>query len=214
VEDDANLCRTFRRFLAKDGYLVDTAGDYQAAVRLLGEHDYDAIFTDINLSGKETGIDLLARGHGRKPDTPVILITGFPSVESAAEAVRLGGYDYLCKPVERDVLLHLARAAVRHHLLAREAERTRRNLEAVFRSVADALITVDPQMRATDLNPAAKAFCLLSRAAPGQAFLEPPAGTPAGVCSAECRRRLSTAVQECMAQGQPVELYKYECPEK
>ncbi len=69
---------------------------------------HDAIFTDITLSGKETGLDLLAESPGRNA-CPVILITGFPSVESAAEAVRLGGYDYLCKPVERDVLLHLAR---------------------------------------------------------------------------------------------------------
>lgn len=104
VEDEVNLCETFRRFLAKDGYLVDTAGDYQAAVGLLGEHDYDAIFTDINLTGKETGLDLLAARNGRQPAAPII-ITGFPSVSSAAEAVRLGGYDYLCKPVEKDVLL-------------------------------------------------------------------------------------------------------------
>lgn len=125
-------------------------------MRLLGEHDYDAIFTDINLSGKETGLDLLAERHGRKLAAPVILITGFPSVDSAAEAVRLGGYDYLCKPVEREVLLHLARGAVRHHHLTREAERAHCNLEAVFRSVADALISVDPGMLFTDLNPAGR----------------------------------------------------------
>ena len=90
--------------------------------------------------------------------------------------MRLGGYDYLCKPVEREVLLHLARGAVRHHHLAREAERAQRNLEAVFRSVADALISVDPRMLVTDLNPAAEGFCLFSRAAIGQPFGEPPAG--------------------------------------
>ncbi len=212
IEDDANLRDTFRRFLTKDGYLVDTAGDYQAAVRLLGEHDYDAIFTDINLTGKETGLDLLAECHGRKLATPIIIITGFPSVGSAAEAVRLGGYDYLCKPVEREVLLHLARGAVRHHHLAREAERARRNLEAVFRSVADALISVDPRMLVTDLNPAAEGFCLFSRAALGQPFGEPPAGTRAGTCGVECRQRWVGAVQEAMATGRPVELYKYECP--
>jgi two-component system response regulator HydG len=214
VEDDAHLCETFRRFLAKDGYLVDTAGDYQAAVRLLNEHDYDAIFTDINLTGKETGLDLLAAGQGRKLATPIIIITGFPSVSSAAEAVRLGGYDYLCKPVEKDVLLHLARAAVRHHQLRRETERVRGNLEAVFRSVADALITVDPGMLVTDLNPAATGFCRFRRGASGHPFLEPPAGTPAGACKSECRQRLTAAVQEAMTKGAPVELYKFECPAK
>ncbi len=213
IEDDANICQTFRRFLARDGYLVDTAGDYQGAVRLLSAHDYDAIFTDINLSGPETGLDLLAERRGRNA-CPIILITGFPSVASAAEAVRLGAYDYLCKPVERDVLLHLARGAVRHHALAREAERTRRNLAAIFRSVADALLTVDREMLVTYLNPAATGFCLLSRTAIGNLFLEPPAGTPAGDCTAECRPRLIAAVRECMAKGQPVELYKFECPEK
>jgi DNA-binding response OmpR family regulator len=40
IEDDTHLCDTFRRFLSNDGYLVDTAGDYPAAVRLLGEHDF------------------------------------------------------------------------------------------------------------------------------------------------------------------------------
>jgi two-component system, NtrC family, response regulator HydG len=214
IEDDANLRETFRRFLTKDGYLVDAAGDYKSAIEFIDSNEYDVIFTDINLSGKETGMDILAGCNGKRLTVPIVIITGFPSIDSAAEAVRLGGYDYLCKPVERDVLLHIARGAIRHSAASRESERFSRNLEAVFQSVDDAILSVDPRMTITNLNQAAGRFCIFNRSSIGKTFGELPDGKKGAACGDECRRKLVSAVAESMTTGQPRELYKYECPEK
>ena len=214
IEDDSNLRETFRRFLTRDGYLVDVAGEYKSAVELIDSNEYSVIFTDINLSGKETGMDILAECNGKKLTVPVVIITGFPSVDSAAEALRLGGYDYLYKPIERDVLLHIARGAVRHNAAARESERFNRNLEAVFQSVSDAILSVDPQMTVTNLNHAADGFCMFDRSSIGRPFGEVLDGKRGTACADECRRKLVGAVEDSMTTGQPVELYKYECPER
>lgn len=213
IEDDANLRETFRRFLTKDGYIVDTAGEYESAVKLIESNEYGVIFTDINLAGKETGMDILAECNGKKLTVPIVIITGFPSVDTAAEALRLGGYDYLCKPVEREVLLHIARGAVRHNTATRESERFNRNLEAVFQSVSDAILSVDPRMTITNLNHAADGFCTFSRSSIGKPFGELPDDRKAAACGEDCRRKLAGAVVESMTTGRPVELYKYECLE-
>lgn len=214
IEDDVNLRETFRRFLTKEGYLVDAAGDYKSAGELIDSNEYDVIFTDISLSGKETGMDILADCNGRKLAVPIVIITGFPSIESASEAVRLGGYDYLCKPVERDALLHIARGAIRHNAVKKESERVSRNLEAVFQSVSDAILSVDSQMTVTDLNHAADGFCIFSRSSIGKPFGERSNGRKGAACADECRARLVGAAEESMKTGRPVELYKYECPER
>ncbi|MDR3553396.1 MAG: sigma-54 dependent transcriptional regulator [Syntrophobacteraceae bacterium] len=211
IEDDANLRETFRRFLTRDGYVVDTAGDYRAAIELIESNEYDAIFTDINLSGKKNGLDILAECNGEKLSVPVVIITGFPSIDSASQAVRLGGYDYLCKPVEKETLLHVARGAVRHKALNREAVRFARNLDGVCRSVSDAIISVDSQMVITFLNHSARGFCVFGSGCIGQTFSELPEAEQGGSCPQDCRNRLVEAVKESLGTGERVELYNFEC---
>lgn len=214
IEDDDSLRETIRRFLSKNDYYVDTAREYDEAVRLVSKNQYDVIFTDINLSGKETGVDFLAECKVRKIATPIVIITGFPTVNSAAEAVRKGGYDYLCKPVELDILLHVARGAIRHNLLNREKERYRKNIEAIFRSVSDALVSVDKEMTITDLNQAAEGFCMFSNSSVSKNLGYYSEEKQKHQCSEECRRRFINIVQKSMATGKPEAIYKYDCPER
>lgn len=214
IEDDANLRETFNRFLTKEGYVVDTADDYQSALALIESNDYDTIFTDINLSGKKSGLDILAECKAQGLSVPVVIITGFPSIDSAREAVRLGGYDYLCKPVEKEPLLHVAREAVLHNTLKRESLRFARNLEAVFQSVSDAIVSVDSQMLITYLNHAAEGFCLFNRDFVNRPLSDiPPADDPKA-CPEECRGRLAGAVEKSLGTGKPVELYNFECAQR
>lgn len=211
LEDDASLCETFRRFLSKNGYHIDTACEYQEAISLISVNEYDVIFTDINLSGKETGVDFLAECKTKKVTTPIIIITGFPTVNSAAEAVRQGGYDYLCKPVELDLLLHVARGAIRHTELNREKERYRRNIETIFRSVSDGLVSVDKQLTITGLNKAAEGFCMFTTSPISLNMIDSHEDTQKKICSEECRQKFIKTVHESMTTGKPAELYKYEC---
>ena len=164
VEDESVLRLTFRQFLEEDDHEVFTAEDYGQAVKIIDENDIDVIVTDIILGGK-TGVDLLRTARERGLDSPVIMITGDPNVETASEAVRLGAFDYLPKPVtgtdlKRVVRLALDRKAIAEErdLYARKMERYQRELETTFNSVNEGIITVDNDLRVHQINAAARAM--------------------------------------------------------
>ena len=89
IEDEEILRFTFKSFLSNKGYGVQTAEDYDSALEIISESDLDLIIADIILKG-HTGLDVLKEVRARGMQCPVIMITGKPSIESAAEAVRLG----------------------------------------------------------------------------------------------------------------------------
>ena len=158
VDDEESLRRTFKAFLVRDGYDVRTAADYDSACEAITMHRFDVVFADIVLGGK-TGIDILRFVTQGNVFCPVIMITGQPNLNTAAEAVRLGAFDYLLKPVEKGMLLLCARQALRHRRMAAEKrkaernnERYRKHLEAIFRSVHECILTVDPQMNVIAAN--------------------------------------------------------------
>lgn len=152
IEDDELLAGTFQRFLRGAGYGVDVAGDYAGGMALLTSDSYCAVFMDINLRGKQTGIDLLKEIRDINIDTPVVIITGSPEVATAAEAVRNTAFDYLCKPIEKAKLLEVAKAAVSHKIRHDEKTRYQKNLEAAFKSVKNTfdMLDTDRAMNAYD----------------------------------------------------------------
>ena len=111
VEDDLTVCRFYERALSTRGYLVSMANTCQVAEELLALHTFDAIISDICLEGAD-GLALLECSQAQYPDTPVILVTGRPSIETAATAVRLNAYEYLVKPINLEVLSKAVERAV------------------------------------------------------------------------------------------------------
>lgn len=158
VDDEANICFTLGKFLKNEGYTVSTAETYDTAVDLITSRDFDLIFADILLKG-HTGIELLRLVDQRNRNCPVVMITGVPTIETAAEAVRLGAFDYLAKPVLQDDLLRAARAAIRYKTLMDEKNAYKANIEAIFTSVRDALISVDRDLNIIEINRAAEKIC-------------------------------------------------------
>jgi DNA-binding NtrC family response regulator len=196
IEDDEQLSGTFRRILERSGYGVDVVRDASSAAAKMAAVSYDVIFTDINLVGEKTGIDVLKESKRLSPDTPVIIITGFPDVSTASEAVRSGAFDYLCKPVEKELLQRIARAAVKHRELSVEKERLRSDLEAVFRSVSEAIITLDRELVITNMNDAADGLCVFRRESVGTKL------DPDGVsCGLSCLRAVEETMQTCRPAG-------------
>lgn len=161
VEDEAVLRMTFSEFLIQERCEVHTAANYGEAIGYLDRMDLDVIITDIILGGR-TGVDLLRTVRDRGLRTPVVMITGEPNVETASESVRLGAFDYLPKPVTREALRRVVRLALEHKRLgderdhyARQMDIYRRDLEAIFNSVNDGIVTVDAEMRVRRVNSAA-----------------------------------------------------------
>ena len=118
VEDDAILQRVIQTQIKCMGYAVSTAGDVARAREILRESRYDMVITDMNLPGV-SGLDLLKTVRTEHPETTVILVTAYGTVETAVAAMKAGAYDYLTKP------LHLYELKA---LVTRVLERNRVNV--------------------------------------------------------------------------------------
>ncbi len=158
VEDDNDLRMIYATILEEEGYIVFRADSYKSAMNVLGTESTDLVVSDIML-GKMSGVDLLREVKEKVPSCPVVLITGVPTVETAAEAVRLGAYDYIPKPVTPETLIRITSNALRFKDLHDKYETSRKNLEAIFSSVKDAIVTVDDNLRVIEMNEAAQGFC-------------------------------------------------------
>ena len=163
VDDEESLRLTFKMFLSREGYgTVSVASSYDEALELLEKQEFDLIVSDIVMEGS-SGIDLLRRVKELGRQCPVVMVTGYPNINSAAEAVRLGAFDYLAKPVKKDNLLRTARMALQQFALHKEneklvleKERYQQYLETVFRSIKDLVVTVDAEMMIIDMNTEAR----------------------------------------------------------
>ncbi len=106
VDDEQRQREIYRDILDDVGYHTETAASGEAALPLLAQRRFDLVITDLNLTGM-TGVQLLKEIQGADPTVAVVLITGYPSIQSAIEATKRGVYQYLEKPVDRDKLLEV-----------------------------------------------------------------------------------------------------------
>lgn len=204
VDDEENIRFSLENFLLEKDYEVKTAGNYQAALANIDNAEFDVIFADIILGGK-TGIQFLKEVRSRNLCTPVIMFTGNPDVGTASEAVRLGAFDYLPKPVFKDTFLRITDRALQYKTLLDEKERYRLNLEAIFSSVKDAIITVDKELCVLEANEASKDICNISRDVIGMSF---------GSLPNHCNKQCYNAMAETVAKKQSIEMHRIECSNK
>ena len=99
VDDQKDIIKDIGGFLEERGYQVALAFDGKAAMQSLEEGRYDLVVTDIRMPDVD-GMTLLRWMKEKSPGTEVILITGYGSLDSAIEALRLGAYDYIRKPFD------------------------------------------------------------------------------------------------------------------
>lgn len=163
VDDEESLRLTFEMFLRREGYEnVNVAGTLAQAVELINTHSFDLIISDIVLEG-DKGTDLLRHIRETGITCPVVMITGFPNLDSASEAVRYGAFDYVSKPVNKEKLLKIVAQALKYRELEREKqelirknERYQYYLEAIISSVRDSIIAVDHDLNILKLNQSAQ----------------------------------------------------------
>ena len=201
IDDEEPIRFTFERFLKADRYIVATAASCGEALARIDETSFDVVFADIIL-GDGTGIDILREIRARGLNCPVIIITGDPGVETAGESIRLGAFDYIPKPINQESLLHATRTALKFKTVNEEKERYRINLEAIFRSVRDAIITVDKESVVIEFNEAAMTMFGYSRDDLGKPFDSLPE-----ICGGKCSEILAEAIKS----GKPVEADRIEC---
>ncbi|MFZ4397029.1 MAG: response regulator [Kiritimatiellia bacterium] len=126
VDDEKSIRLTLRAFLQDQGYEVELAEDANHALALLAHGNWDVVLTDIVMPGL-SGVGLLKAIRSAAPrEVQVIMMTGEPTVATAAEAVRAGACDYLAKPVSKDAILR----AVGHAARIKALEDDRRRQQA------------------------------------------------------------------------------------
>ncbi len=113
VDDEEVVRRAHLRSLENTGCQARVARDGDEAIRLMEEDPCDVILLDIRMPGLD-GMDVLKIIKERWPDSEVVVITGYPTVESAKEAVRMGACDYIAKPVAPDDVIRAANDAITH----------------------------------------------------------------------------------------------------
>jgi len=127
VDDDDFVRASFANELAAAEYEVATAENGQAALALLAKSDFDAALVDIRMPGID-GLTVVKEGIEIAPETRMIVITGYASIDTAVEALRRGAYDYLRKPCQSRELIATVARAVENRRLQQEVQLLRKDM--------------------------------------------------------------------------------------
>ena len=115
VDDDEVVRRSYLRSLQSMSADIEAVGDGEKALQTMERNPSDVVLLDMRMPGQD-GMSVLRTIKQKWPESEVVIITGYPTVDSAKEAVRLGAYDYLAKPVApQDVIAAADGAMTRKH---------------------------------------------------------------------------------------------------
>jgi len=167
VDDERDIRDGCERILARRGYRVEKASNGEEALGFTEKKQYAIVLLDLKMPGMD-GLEVLGRIQEAHPDTLVIVITGFATVETAIEAMKRGAYDFIPKPFKPDQLrIVVDRAVERKRLtdearrLERERQRTLKDLHleqsrtrTVIRALPDGVMVTTPDAHVALMNPA------------------------------------------------------------
>ena len=125
VDDELPVCKSIASALASEEYLVDTALSGEEALEMQTKKHYDAIIIDLMMPGI-SGLELLKNVKKNRPDILMIMITGYPSIRTAVESIKMGAFDYLPKPfTPNEIRSVVSRALTRKRVIQKKAEESR-----------------------------------------------------------------------------------------
>ncbi len=135
VDDEAVVLDGFRKILVLAGFSVDTVESGPEALTLLRARDYDFLFTDLKMPGMD-GVEVVKAARHLRPDTDVVVITGYGTIETAVETMQFGAVDYVQKPFTEEELVSMAnRLQIRRE--ARLAAQSRPTVHVVTPAMAE-----------------------------------------------------------------------------
>jgi two-component system response regulator HydG len=111
VDDEADICFLLKRFLSKNDFIVETAQTGKEGLALIESVSPDLVMTDFRL-GDITGTELLTSIKAKRPNVPVLIITGYSDIKVAVNVMKLGAYDYITKPLFPDEILVTVKKAL------------------------------------------------------------------------------------------------------
>ncbi|MGH7169386.1 MAG: sigma-54-dependent transcriptional regulator, partial [Gemmataceae bacterium] len=145
VDDELLIRETLAEYLSQEGFVVVACASGEEALQRAAAQRFDAVLCDVHLPGLN-GLELLDRLQRLNPETFVLLITAYATVENAVEAFQRGAHDYLMKPILLDEVLNKIRRLLAHRTLYRENQWLRRELNLARRSDSERIIGTSPGM--------------------------------------------------------------------
>ncbi|MFN3476424.1 MAG: sigma-54-dependent transcriptional regulator, partial [Candidatus Methylomirabilales bacterium] len=128
VDDDQVACRLLQEVLAREGYQVEAAFSGREAFEKTGAALFDVVLCDVRMPD-QSGLEVLRALKRLSPETIVIMMTAFGSIETAIEAIKEGAYDYISKPFKLEEVKLTVKRALDHQRLLRENLRFRQELK-------------------------------------------------------------------------------------
>jgi len=132
VDDDPEILEVIADILQQAGYDVDRAQDGRRAIRRIEDDFYDLVVTDLNLP-KVDGMKILQYVVDQSPDTMCVILTGYGTIKGSVEAIKMGAFDYISKPVKSDEILIVVEKALKFRQLERENTLLKQQLRKKYR---------------------------------------------------------------------------------
>ncbi len=146
VDDDRDILFIVEKYLSRQGYRVTVVDDGIKALGLVKQKDFDIVFTDFKMPEFD-GLELLAAIKEYRPETEVVIVTGYGTMESAVKAMKFGSYDYIQKPFKLDALKTLIDRVVEEKKLKDENIILKRRIKDGQRHRYDDLIGMSLKMQ-------------------------------------------------------------------
>jgi DNA-binding NtrC family response regulator len=144
VDDDLAMREMLVSLFVERGFAVQQAASADEALECLGDVEYDVVLSDIKMPGR-SGIEMVGEVREMRPETPVVLMTAFGSIDSVIESMRAGAFDYITKPFEAESVMLTVDRAIERRALEEENRRLRRAVDQT--SAFGDLIGASPAMR-------------------------------------------------------------------
>ena len=141
VDDELTIRKSIQKRLEREGYEVTSADNAKDALQLFQENSFDTVISDIRMEEMD-GLELLKRLQSQRRDIPVIMVTGAPSLDTAQESIKEGAYDYITKPIEREILINTVKRALEKKRLNDQIKEYQRNLELKVREQTKTIFAI------------------------------------------------------------------------
>ena len=181
VDDEKNIRRTLRMVLESEGYTVHEAGNFAEAEPFVGgDAAIELVLLDVRL-GEENGLDLLrrikARGDddaprsGLDPEVPVVMISGHATIEDAVQATRLGAFDFMEKPLDRNRVVVSVRNALERRRMWREVNQLRRAVDSRWELLGGTRVIADLKRQIAKVAPTKSRVLITGQSGTGKELI-------------------------------------------
>ena len=153
IDDEKRIRDVCRKMLTGEGHEVAVAETAEAGLRMVEDRHFDIILLDLMMPGI-SGIDALVQIGAAHPDTVVIVITGYATLEHSIEAMKKGAFDFLSKPFSPSDLRIVINRAVEHIRTLEDIATEKSRMRVMINQLVDGVMTTDNQKRIAQANPA------------------------------------------------------------